>query len=163
MRLGGAILSRTRLARRRRSTPLAHAIPWLLSLLLMAGPGVRTPGGVPAPCVANLVGSETMPTPMRRVPPARPIAVFTLGAGALAAASGAAVLASGLEARDAAPHGDTFGEVRSRLKTGRTLVIVGATLLGAGVAALAGGIAWIVRDRQRARRALARLSAAASR
>lgn len=129
---------------------MAHAIAWLLSLSLMAEPGPRTPGGLPAPCMAN-VGAETMPPSSRRLPPARPIAVFTLGAGALAAASGAAVMASGLEARAAAPHGDTYGEVRSRLKTGRTLVIVGATLLGAGVAAIAGGIAWIVRDRRRAR------------
>ena len=125
---------------------MAHALTWLLSFSLLADAGVRTPGGLPAPCRANL-DATSMPSPARRPTPARPIAVFTLGAGALAAASGAA----GLEARAAAPHGDTYGEVRSRLKTGRTLVIVGATLLGAGVAALVGGIAWIVRDRRRAR------------
>ncbi|MFO0636868.1 MAG: hypothetical protein U0168_28900 [Nannocystaceae bacterium] len=132
------------------ATPL---LPTTLALALASTP-VTTPAGLPAPCVANARVDAPRPA-TKRPPPARPIAVFTVAAGALAFASGASVFASGIEARHAAPRGDTFGEAASRLKTGRTLAIAGGTHAIAGLAALAGGIAWIVRERRRARAATA--------
>lgn len=129
--------------------PMSALLPTTLALLLVAAP-VTTPAGLPAPCLthARVDGPRA---PAKRPPPARPIAVFTAAFGALAFAAGGSVFASGIEARHAAAAGDTFGEAASRLKTGRTLAIVGGTIAIAGLATLAGGIAWIVRDRRRAR------------
>lgn len=116
---------------------VAHAV---LSLLVGAAPlDVPTPS-VPPP----------RPVPERAPlrPAAKPIAVATVGFGALAIACGASITAIGVHSRLIAGDGRTEGEVHARDTGARHLLAVGVPLVVAGVGLVVGGIVWVVRSRR---------------
>jgi hypothetical protein len=94
--------------------------------------------------------------PTSKPPPARPIAAATTGFGALTLATSLTLLGLGIHTMRLFPTGHTEGEAHAYIHNGKNLVIIGSSLATAGVALLAGGIAWIVRDRRRHRPAFAR-------
>ncbi|MBC8068512.1 MAG: hypothetical protein IAG13_09275 [Deltaproteobacteria bacterium] len=81
---------------------------------------------------------------------------MTTGVGALTLISSLALIGVGAHSWRLAPRGRTEGEAHAYVHNGKNLVIIGSSLAVAGVALLAGGIVWIVRDRRRDRSALAR-------
>ncbi len=121
---------------------VAHAV---LSLLV----GAATPEGlapnVPAPSVP---APRPVPeyAPLRPAP--KPIAVATVGFGALAIACGASITAIGVQSRRIAGDGRTEGEVHARDTGARHLLAVGIPLAAAGVGLLVGGVVWVVRSRR---------------
>lgn len=129
---------------------LAEGLRLVLAGALAAGPaaGNAVPSSVPPPRPVEAM--------KRRPPPARPLAVVTVGVGALTLASSLTLLGLGIHTIGRASRGFTEGEAHAYVHNGKNLVIVGSALAAAGVAILAGGIVWVVRDRRRARAALAK-------
>jgi hypothetical protein len=128
---------------------IAEALRLVLAVSFAAAPAAELPSSsVPPPRVVA--------PPSSRPPPPRPIAVATVGLGALTLISSVALLGLGVHTWRLAPGGRTEGEAHAYVHNGKNLVAVGAGLSIAGLALLAGGIVWIVRDRRRARGSLAR-------
>lgn len=108
---------------------------------------------------APAVETQPLPPPrpvapgraVHRPPSARPIAVATVGLGALTLASCATLVGLGIHSMLRAPRGRTEGEANAYTHNGKNLVIVGSTVASAGIALLVGGIVWVVRDRRRPR------------
>lgn len=109
-----------------------------------------------APAAPSVPPPRPVGVPATKPPPARPIAVATTGVGALTVVTSVTLLGLGIHTMRLFPKGHTEGEAHAYVHNGKNLVVIGSALASAGVALLAGGIAWIVRDRRRARATLAR-------
>ena len=110
----------------------------------------------PATPVPSVPPPRVHPSTVTRSAPARPIAVVTVGVGALTLISSLALIGVGAHGWRHAARGRTEGEAHAYVHNGKNLVIIGSSLAAVGVALLAGGIVWIVRDKRRPRAALAR-------
>ena len=126
----------------------AHAV---LCLVVGAAQAQLPTATVATPAVATPAPRPIGTPPSRRHPYApRPIAVATLGLGALALASGLSLVAIGVQSRVIAPDGRTEGEARGRAIGSTRLLGVAIPLSVVGLGAVIGGVVWIVRDRRRA-------------
>ena len=123
---------------------IAAALRLALAGSMIVAPSTAIPPvSVPPPRV--------QPSTVTRSAPARPIAVVTVGVGALTLISSLALIGVGAHSWRHAARGRTEGEAHAYVHNGKNLVVIGSSLAVAGVALLAGGIAWIVRDKRRPR------------